>query len=390
LCPPAFEEYCSTVPPDRRAEVGDEYVCVNGRSGAPAPSVGGCGETGVVSFFPSRPSPWGDADELGRRPPAKVSTRTFSAAIEEALMHSFTRAQLEVVLSEELGLVWGRDDVEPQDTNLTKRALVDGYIKGWSVPEVAAFARRLDTEVEIQEYLLPELRRLVEAHERGGGVEGTTKNLIFAANGPKPEIVLRDAVSNDIEIVANAEYCLVYDRPVPPEGVRFSHLVQWWRDKENIPAATDDRTVGLRLHQRFLACLDSPAERVVFEAYASRYKNSFDIPALIPQVYLHYDPYDRRTRKASANGTPLARQRMDFLLIFSDRKRVVVEVDGKQHYADGSIASPSRYSEMVAEDRRLRLAGYEVYRFGGYELTQNSASTRMVQDFFEQLADRMK
>jgi hypothetical protein len=24
---------------------------------------------------------------------------------------------------------------------------------------------------------------------------------------------------------------------------------------------------------------------------------------------------------------------------------------------------------MVAEDRRLRLAGYEIYRFGGWELT---------------------
>ena len=29
---------------------------------------------------------------------------------------------------------------------------------------------------------------------------------------------------------------------------------------------------------------------------------------------------------------------------------------------------------MVAEDRRLRLAGYEVYRFGGYELTQKQDS----------------
>lgn len=51
---------------------------------------------------------------------------------------------------------------------------------------------------------------------------------------------------------------------------------------------------------------------------------------------------------------------MDFLLLFSDRQRVVIEVDGKQHYADGDHPSPSRYSAMVAEDRRLRLAGYEV------------------------------
>ncbi|MGW2892953.1 hypothetical protein ACWDDN_48215 [Streptomyces griseoruber] len=30
-------------------------------------------------------------------------------------------------------------------------------------------------------------------------------------------------------------------------------------------------------------------------------------------------------------------------------------------------AVPRLYTEMVAEDRRLRLAGYEIYRFGGWE-----------------------
>ncbi|SFU11063.1 hypothetical protein SAMN04487915_11185, partial [Arthrobacter sp. ov118] len=47
---------------------------------------------------------------------------------------------------------------------------------------------------------------------------------------------------------------------------------------------------------------------------------------------------------------------------------MVLEVDGKQHYANGDTASPALYSEMVSEDRRLRLADYEVYRFGGAEL----------------------
>lgn len=74
----------------------------------------------------------------------------------------------------------------------------------------------------------------------------------------------------------------------------------------------------------------------------------------------------------------LARQRMDFLLLFSDRQRMVSEVDGKQHYAHGDQASPVLYSEMVAEDR-LRLAGYEVYRFGGYELAQKQNSVAMVE-----------
>ena len=52
---------------------------------------------------------------------------------------------------------------------------------------------------------------------RRAGVQGQSKNIIFAANGPKPEIVLRDAINNDVEIVKNAEYCLVFDRPIPPD-----------------------------------------------------------------------------------------------------------------------------------------------------------------------------
>ena len=85
-----------------------------------------------------------------------------------------------------------------------------------------AFARRLDAEVEISETYLADLRRYIDAYDRGGGVEGPTKNLIFAANGPKPDIVLRDAVSNDIEIVANAEIRPVYEEPyLPAEGLRL-------------------------------------------------------------------------------------------------------------------------------------------------------------------------
>ncbi|MCC2321264.1 hypothetical protein [Cellulomonas xiejunii] len=342
-----------------------------------------------MRFFPSGPSPWGEADGSGAPPPAKVSRRTLRTAIEDALISGFTRRNLEVVLVEELKLVWEGDDSGPSKAE-SKRTLVGGYIDGLLLPQLVALARRLDAELEVPEQLLTGLRRYIDAYERGGGVEAPTKNLIFAANGPKPDIVLRDAVSNDIEIVTNAEYCLVYDRPIQGEGLRYSHLIQWWREREDLPDAIDDLTIGRQLHKRFRESLDSQAEQVVFDAYATRYKSSFDIPALIPQVYLHYDPYNQRTRRGMASGTRLARQRMDFLLLYSDRQRVVIEVDGKQHYAEGDTASPARYSEMAAEDRRLRLARYEVYRFGGYELTQNPDSTAMVLDFFEQLAERMK
>jgi hypothetical protein len=57
------------------------------------------------------------------------------------------------------------------------------------------------------------------------GVVGDFKNLIFAADGPKPELVLRDAVNNTIEIVKHADRCLVYDRPLPADGLSWGALV---------------------------------------------------------------------------------------------------------------------------------------------------------------------
>ena len=37
------------------------------------------------------------------------------------------------------------------------------------------------------------------------GVDGQLKSIIFASTGPKPRIVLRDAI-NVVEVVENAEY----------------------------------------------------------------------------------------------------------------------------------------------------------------------------------------
>jgi hypothetical protein len=73
----------------------------------------------------------------------------------------------------------------------------------------------------------------------------------------------------------------------------------------------------------------------------------------------------------------------------------VIECDGVQHYADdpdparpGPPASPRRYAEMVAEDRALRLRGYEVDRFGGYELMGSNGAHRRLGEFFDALATR--
>ena len=193
--------------------------------------------------------------------------------------------------------------------------------------------------------------------------------------------------STTIEIVENAEHCLVYDRPLPARGLTWGELFDWWVSTTHRPADSDaERDLYARLRGALSA--DSPGERVLFETYGRRYAahDRANVPALVPQVYLHYDPYTLK-ELAVGPGQTLARQRMDFLMLLPGRIRVVIEVDGKHHYADGDDASPSRYAEMVREDRRLRLAGYEVYRFGSAELTASTAD-RAVEEFFDALLAR--
>lgn len=86
----------------------------------------------------------------------------------------------------------------------------------------------------------------------------------------------------------------------------------------------------------------------------------------------------------------MLRFRMDFLLLLPHGVRIVIEVDGTQHYArDDGIADVQRYGDMVAADRELKLAGYEVFRFGAAEL--NTAGAKMkVKEFFEALFKRYR
>jgi very-short-patch-repair endonuclease len=211
------------------------------------------------------------------------------------------------------------------------------------------------------------------------GPVGSPKNLIFASNGPKPEIGFSDAINNDIVILSNASSCLVYDRPIRRDGLLWSELIEWWRGVAGVDPAEPARTLGLRLR----ASLASDAERNLFDTYFRLYRAKFGgaLPALIPQVYLHYDP---AVVKLLRHRTGLPRQRMDFLLLLPNSQRVVIEVDGSQHFSRDGKPSLAAYSEMVGADRDLRLAGYEVYRFGSNELVGETAGA-LIERFFDRL-----
>lgn len=209
------------------------------------------------------------------------------------------------------------------------------------------------------------------------------KNLIFATPR-KPDIRLTDALDNDIEIVGGADDVLIYDRPIPPTGLRWRDLQAWWQD-----AHPDQTADGAKraLYQRLLGAMptSSPPQQLLFTIYHKIFGDRIPaLPALLPEVWLHWDPKTVQQRGAEA----LLRFRMDFLMLLGP-ERVVIEVDGAHHYAhpDGR-RDPTRYAAMMSADRDLRLSGYEVFRFGAAELPDAAHAMPMLTDFFHALFER--
>ncbi|MEU4730735.1 hypothetical protein [Streptomyces sp. NPDC023588] len=310
----------------------------------------------------------------GGVPPFKVRE-----AIAEALWAN-VKAQDLAAVCEYLGLAPQQPDEDP---NCSKRSYVRARLQDMDLPALVTVARRVVTEYadeDLQQVLAP-----LGLH----GVSTDMKNLIFAADGPKPRIVLPDSIGNAIRIVENEQYCLVYDRPLGEHGLSWADLAAWWESRRSGTPTTPDQS-RRELHGRLRRSLSgNGAEELVFDAYV---KLGFDVPALIPQVYLHYDPYTVAERR----GQPvLARQRMDFLMLMNHRARAVIEVDGIQHYSRDNpqkgapaLADPVRYAAMMAEDRRLTLQGYEVYRVGGQELADRASAEKGITEFFTDLLRR--
>ncbi|WP_045740383.1 hypothetical protein [Actinoplanes rectilineatus] len=212
---------------------------------------------------------------------------------------------------------------------------------------------------------------------------GRPKNLIFASP-VKPDLRLSDAIDNDIEIVSNADAVLVYDRPIGADGVRWRDLQVWWRDTR----ATDtDEQAKIDLYRRLRQSLpgSSPPQQLLFDLYHDIHRDRVhDLPALLPEVWLHWDPQTVKQRGAAA----LLNLRMDFLLLVPGGGRIVLEVDGQTHYAIDGRADPSTYARTMTGSRNLTLAGYEVHRFGAHDLRDHDRARSLLTQFFADLFRR--
>jgi len=222
--------------------------------------------------------------------------------------------------------------------------------------------------------------RLVSTHMTP---RGQPKNLIFASP-VKPDLRFRDAVNNDIEIVTNADKVLVYDRPIGIGGLSWDDLQRWWSETNGI---TDHNQAKKTLYRRLYDSLpkNSPPQASLFQAFYRGFGKAVPkLPALLPEVWLHWDPKTVTVRGPDA----LLRFRMDFLLLLPNGSRVILEVDGKHHFAhENGRADATRYAAMMAADRELKLAGYEVFRFGAEELLRKEGP-EIAKRFFKGLFSR--
>lgn len=215
-----------------------------------------------------------------------------------------------------------------------------------------------------------------------GGVKGNIKNIIFASKY-KPEISISDALNNDINIIKNENAYLVYDLDISEKGLFWNDMVNWYCEKNNIFIKKEEAYL-----ERLMYSLNSDPEKLFLKAYyeLTQELKVDKIPALIPQVYLYYDPLTFKQR-----GYKLfEHQRMDFLMIFSMSERVVIEIDGEHHYSKNSKPSPKLYAKMVSAQREMSLCGYDVFRFGGYEFLNKKECIVLqeVKDFLTRLMQK--
>ncbi|MFJ9729305.1 hypothetical protein ACIRP3_41840 [Streptomyces sp. NPDC101209] len=147
--------------------------------------------------------------------PSGVPVFKLRDAIAEALW-AHVKANRLAAVWEYLGLAPQQPDEDPYNS---KRSYVHARLEDKLLPDLMAITRRV-----VDEYGDDDLQQLL-AQMGLHGVSGELKNLIFAADGPKPQIVLPDSISNTIRIVKNEQYCLVYDQPLEDRGLSWQDLV---------------------------------------------------------------------------------------------------------------------------------------------------------------------
>jgi hypothetical protein len=233
---------------------------------------------------------------------------------------------------------------------------------------------------QVNEFLIPEGYEIkkenndfkITYNESYLSLKDKVKNIIFASVAARPEIIISE-LNGQVEIIKNEESCLVYNFDIAKDtGLLWKNLVDWWAKKNNLSLTFEKAQNDLYL--RLYKSLVTTVEKILFKTYYKKLKKlGENLPALIPQVYYLNDPFNPEINKG--------KQRIDFLLILKNNKKIIIQVDANQHFADEDKFSPGKYAAMMSGDRELKLKGFEVYRFGSFEFKDENIENNL-EEFF--------
>jgi len=203
--------------------------------------------------------------------------------------------------------------------------------------------------------------RAWEALREAVGID-EIQTIVFASRG-KPDLVLHDVPNSQLADAKGS--ALIWRTQITDRGLTVADMLQWWRS---------NRRAEDSLYGRLSECCQNDDERAVLDFYYRtlvKMDVKCELPALLPQVWLSYDPLTREQRY----GKPaLDRQRLDFLMYLPGRRKVIIEVDGIYHISKGDgRACLETYSKGLAADRGLMAKGYTIYRFGANEIQQDAS-----------------
>ena len=158
----------------------------------------------------------------GWRPvaPPTVSLEQIRAALAEAVA-TLKSYDVEDFCTKILGLPPSQGDQD--DPHSSKRSYVRRRLNTKTQGQLLDIADRVLTQIDD-----PDLRSVVDALRAAGGARsklGAPKNLVFASIGPKHEVVLTDSLDNDMKVIENEGFHLIYTDPIGDSGLTWRQLV---------------------------------------------------------------------------------------------------------------------------------------------------------------------
>ncbi|MFP3413749.1 hypothetical protein SB773_19460 [Bacillus sp. SIMBA_074] len=179
----------------------------------------------------------------------------------------------------------------------------------------------------------------------------------------KIQLMIKDVVESDLTIIDDLkDLYMVFAENISEDGLTWGQLFEWW-EKRNGKTRQD-------LIRKLRSVCNEP-EKFFFDEYYSLYKDDY-YPAILPQVTISYSPILSKSDLEKLNIVPEHRYTMDFMVIPNKNTKIVIEIDGIEHYSyknpdNINVASTRLYAEQMKSDRKLKLKGYTIFRFGGYE-----------------------